>query len=61
MKNIITLMLVVITLSSKAQFSLQPQLGLDNSKTTISSNTFSSFAPHGMQFAPRLVFVLATL
>lgn len=54
MKNIFTLLLAFITFAATAQFSIQPQLGLENSSTIIKSNEFSSFRPMGMQFAPRV-------
>ncbi|HMJ48149.1 MAG TPA: hypothetical protein VK498_12520 [Ferruginibacter sp.] len=53
MKNTITLLLILVGCAANAQFSLQPQIGLENSKTTIHSNESGSFSP-GMKFAPRL-------
>lgn len=54
MKKIFTLVFAVITFAANAQFSIQPQIGLENSRTTITSNDFSSFSPLGLQFAPRV-------
>ena len=34
--------------------SIQPQIGLENSRTSIKSDGFSSFSPMGMQLDPRL-------
>ncbi len=54
MKNILTLLFALITFSANAQFTFLPQVGLENSRTTIKSNEFSAFSPKGMQFAPQL-------
>jgi hypothetical protein len=54
MRKTITLLFVLMSCESNAQFSIQPQIGLENSRTTIKSNEFASFSPMGMRFAPRL-------
>ena len=54
MRKTITLLFVLMSCVTNAQFSIQPQIGLENSRTTIKSNEFSSFSPTGMHFAPRL-------
>ena len=54
MRKTITLLFVLMSCVTNAQFSIQPQIGLENSRTTIKSNEFASFSPMGMQFAPRL-------
>ena len=41
--------------AAKAQkFSLLPQVGFENSKTTIQYNNFPSFAPAGIVFSPQV-------
>jgi len=54
MKNSITLLFLLVSCVTNAQFSIQPQIGLENSRTTIQSNEFTCFAPMGVEFAPRL-------
>jgi hypothetical protein len=54
MRKTITPLFVLMSCVTNAQFSIQPQIGLENSRTTIKSNEFASFSPTGMQFAPRL-------
>jgi hypothetical protein len=45
---------VVFSYAAKAQkFSLLPQVGFENSKTTIRYNNSSSFAPAGINFSPQ--------
>lgn len=55
MRNTITLLFILMSCVANAQFSIQPQIGLESSRTTVKSNEFTSFSPMGMQFAPRLV------
>ena len=47
------LCIVACGYAMNAQFSLLPQVGFENSKTNISYNDFSSFAPEGVQFTPQ--------
>jgi len=54
MRTTLTSLFVIITFVANAQFSLQPQVGLENSKTNVKINNLQSFAPLGIQFAPRL-------
>lgn len=54
MKKIILPMFALLSYASMAQLSILPQVGMEASRTTIKSTDFSSFAPAGMQFAPRL-------
>ena len=54
MRNTTILLFVLISYGTNAQFSIQPQIGLENSRTSIKSNGFSSFSPMGMQLDPRL-------
>lgn len=54
MRKIFTLLFGIISFAVNAQFSIQPQIGLENSRTTIRSNEFACFAPLGLHFAPQL-------
>ena len=54
MRNTTILLFVLISYGTNAQFSIQPQIGLENSRTSIKSDGFSSFSPMGMQLDPRL-------
>jgi hypothetical protein len=54
MRKTITLLFVLMSCVTKAQFSIQPQIGLENSRTTIKSSEFACFSPMGRQLAPRL-------
>jgi hypothetical protein len=54
MRKTITPLFVLISCVANAQFFIQPQIGLENSRTTIKSNEFACFSPMGMQFAPHL-------
>ncbi len=54
MRNIkFTCLLIVLGYSAKAQFSIQPQIGIENSRTAININE-QSFVPAGIQFSPKL-------
>lgn len=54
MRNIkFTLLFVGFGYAANAQFSIQPQIGLENSKTTIQYNN-QSFVPLGTQLIPRV-------
>ena len=51
---------VVFGYAAKAQkFSLLPQVGFENSKTTIRYNNSSSFSPAGISFSPQVGLQLA--
>ena len=51
---------VALGYAAKAQkFSLLPQVGFENSKTTIRYNNSSSFSPAGVNFSPQLSLQLA--
>lgn len=51
---------VALGYAAKAQkFSLLPQVGFENSKTTIRYNNSSSFSPAGINFTPQLGLQLA--
>ena len=54
MRKTITLLFILMSCELNAQFAIQPQVGLENSRTTIKSNEFACFSPMGMQIAPRL-------
>lgn len=54
MKKLILPLLASITFAANAQFSIQPQLGMETSWTTIKSSDFSAFSPIGVQVAPRI-------
>lgn len=54
MKKLILPLFASITFAANAQFSIQPQLGMETSRTTIKSSDFSAFSPMGVQVAPRL-------
>jgi hypothetical protein len=54
MRKTITSLFVLLSCVTNAQFSVQPQVGLENSRTSIKSSEFASFSPMGRQFAPRL-------
>lgn len=49
----LTCLLVVCSYATYAQFSIQPQIGLENSKTTIQHND-ESLIPGGVRFSPKL-------
>lgn len=54
MRNSITLLFLMVSCAANAQFSLQPQIGLENYRTTIRSNEFTCFSPLGSPLAARL-------
>ena len=54
MKKIILPLLALTSLAASAQFSVQPQLGIETSLTKMRLNGLSSFSPEGMQVAPRI-------
>src|SRR5258705_9939970 len=54
MRKTITSLFVLMSCVTNAQFSVQPQVGLENSRTSIKSSEFACFSPMGRQFAPRL-------
>ncbi|HLL42590.1 MAG TPA: hypothetical protein VK369_05590 [Segetibacter sp.] len=54
MKKLILPLFASITFAANAQFSIQPQLGMETSRTTIQSSDFSAFSPADVQVAPRL-------
>ncbi len=54
MKKLILPLFASITFAANAQFSIQPQLGMETLRTTIKSNDFSRFSPIGVQVAPRI-------
>ena len=54
MRTKLTCLFVIISFVATAQFRIQPQIGMENSRTTVKVNNLSSFAPQGLQFAPRL-------
>lgn len=54
MKKLILPLFALISYSSNAQFSIQPQIGIETSRTTVNLNDLASFSPMGMQIAPRL-------
>lgn len=49
----LTCLLIATGFAATAQFRIQPQLGVDNTKTSITYND-QSFVPSGMQFSPKL-------
>jgi hypothetical protein len=50
----LSFLLVAGALAANAQrFSILPQVGFENSKTNISYNDLSSFAPEGVKFSPQ--------
>ena len=54
MRNIkLTCLLVVFSYTATAQFSIQPQIGLENSRTIVQYNE-QSVVPSGMQLSPKL-------
>lgn len=54
MKKLILPLFASITFAANAQFSIQPQLRMETSWTTIKSSNFSAFSPMGVQIAPSL-------
>jgi len=54
MRTKLTCLFVIISFVANAQFRLQPQIGMENSRTTVKVNDLPSFAPLGLQFAPRI-------
>ena len=59
MKKLILPLFASITFAANAQFSIQPQVGMETSWTTIKSSDFSAFSPLGIQAAPRLAVRMA--
>ncbi|MEJ7683231.1 MAG: hypothetical protein WKG06_36315 [Segetibacter sp.] len=57
MKKLILPLFASITFAANAQFSIQPQVGMETLRTTIKSSDFSAFFPMGMQIAPALADV----
>lgn len=49
----LTALFVVFIYAANAQLSLLPQVGFENSRTNISYNNLSSFAPMGVNFTPQ--------
>lgn len=58
MRATFTFVLVVFVFAANAQFTIQPQIGLENSRTSIKYND-QSFVPASMQFSPLLAVHLA--
>lgn len=54
MRTAIISSLVFGAVAANAQLSILPQIGLENSRTTIQYNELSSFAPLGRHFSPQL-------
>jgi len=54
MRKTITSLFVLMSCVTNAQFSIQPQVGLENSRTSIKSSEFACFSPMGTEVAPRL-------
>ena len=44
--------LIAISISAGAQFTLVPQIGLDQSRTNVTVNDLTTFSPLGSQFSP---------
>ena len=54
MRNaVLALLLFVATAANAQRFSLLPQVGFENSKTSISYNNKEYFSPVGGQFTPQ--------
>jgi hypothetical protein len=58
MRTKLTFLFVIISFVASAQFTIQPQIGLENSKTTVKYNDLPSFAPMGLQYSPRIALRL---
>jgi hypothetical protein len=54
MQKLILPLFALMGFAASAQFSIQPQLGMETSRTAIRLNDLSSFAPEGIQIAPRI-------
>lgn len=54
MRTKLTCLFVIICFVANAQFSIQPQIGLENSRTTVMINELPKFVPLGLQYAPRI-------
>lgn len=50
----LTLLFVAFTLAASTQFTILPQLGIENSRTRLSYNDLQSFLPMGNQISPKL-------
>jgi hypothetical protein len=51
---ITSLLLLVFSVAAYSQFTIQPQVGFETSRTTVSFNNLPSFVPLGGEFSPQV-------